>query len=228
MFSFEYNEEEDRERILMKCDSDACLVEISNPSKKVSYETVRYLKENDILHLKSYVITAYNTKTKEALDAMLSGVFIENIYLCTPQNSTQKEIYSEILKLKNVYEINIITYTPDKKIEFSDFALYPVFCDNKGKFAITIKYNDEFYSYVTADMLEESTRNHALKIMYGANTVIIGAKGENSNSDPFIYKISGDTRLIYNKKSGLTDEILKYYENRITADPSGKIDLYVE
>ena len=75
-------------------------------------------------------------------------------------------------------------------------------------------------------MLENDTAPQALKVMNGVNTVIVG--NIKKTSFKFIYKLTEETKLIYNKKTGLTDEILAYYENRILVDPNGAVELYVE
>ncbi len=227
-FALEYIEQDENERILMKKNSTAHLMEISTPTRALSYKTLSYLKSNDIVFLDDYFITSYTNYTYESLEIIFSGIYIKNVYLPAPKTVEQKEIYSDILKLKEEYQINFIPYTEDEMLVFSDFTLFPAYYDENGKFAATINYHDEFYTYVTADMLTANTENYAIKIMNGANTVIIGAKGSNKSLSDFIYKLEGNTKLIYNRKSGLTDEILNYYENRITVDPSGTVNLYVE
>ena len=78
-------------------------------------------------------------------------------------------------------------------------------------------------------MLDSKTRQYAFKIMNKANTVIVGEMGSSKNNADFIYKLEGETKILYNNsKKGLSEEILKYYQNRISVDPNGTVDLYVE
>ena len=227
-FEFEYNETEERERILIKNDSDVSLIEFSKVTDSVIYETVDYLESNSILYLDNYFITDYSNESYAALDAMLSLVKIEAIYLPTPKTESMNVRYNYILDVLNEYSINVITYQEEDCFFFSDFTVFPLYYNEKGKCALTIRYRNEFYTYITADMLVGTTKPLALKAMNGATTVIVGAKNASSGSPDFIYKLNESTNLIYNKKTGLSDEILTYYENRITIDPNGSIDLYVE
>lgn len=228
-FEFSYNETDSRERILIKANSDSALIEISTLSSKVSRETIAYLKENHITYLKDYVITSYNVSSVAALNSLLSNVFIKNVYIPQPKTDTEKVVYSDFLSLEKFYNINMSFYTEQDMLNFSEFTFFPVYYDRYERFAFTILYEDKFYTYITANMLDTAAVNHALKIMNGADTVIVGAKGDSSSSQDFLYKLDNKTnRLIFNKKTGLTAEILKYYEDRITVDPNGRIDLYVK
>ena len=227
-FDFVYTENDERERILMKSKSETTLIEISTPTKSLSYETLSYLEGKDILYLDNYFITNYSNNVISSIEIMLSGIYVENIYVPAPKSQEHKLLYSEILKLKDRYRIKIIPYLEEEMLAFSDFTVFPIFYDKNGKFAMTAYYDDQFYTYLTADMLRYDTASTALNIMNGAKTVIIGAKGHLSENYKFIYKLPKDTKLIYNKKTGLAEEILDYYENNITVDPSGSIDLYVE
>ena len=200
----------------------------STPTKSVSYRTLSYLSASHLSYLDNYVITSYTYVTKDALEVLASNVYLENIYLPAPKTEADKEIYAEILTLKEKYEASFIPYEENELIDISEFVIFPAYYDNEGKFAATLLYKNEFYTYLSADMLETSTKNTALKLMLGANTVIVGSTGYLYDGYSFTYKIPDETKLIYNKKSGLTDEILDYYGDRITVDPSGSIDLYVE
>ena len=225
-FVFSYDETDDNERILMKSDSRTSLIEISDINTKVARETAVYLEKRDIMYLDDYVVTSYSYGSPRALESLLSNVYVENLHIPAPKSELQIEIYSQLLNLRKAFDIKLHIYTEGYMIRFSDFTFFPIYYDKNNRSAFTILYNNEFYSYVTANMLDDATVNHALKIMNGANTVIVGAKG--SSDAKFTYKLNGDTKIIYNKKTGLSNEILKYYENRITVDPNGNIDLYVE
>lgn len=227
-FEFTYSDIEESERILMKSDSVAALIEISTLTPRVANETVNYLSESDVMYLDDYIITSYDSRSINALRSLLSKVYVKNLYIPAPKSDIKKEIYTELLDLKNSYSIKLNIYTDGYMISLSDFAIFPIYSDYKDRCAFTVLYDDRFYTYVTADMLDAVAVNHALKVMNGADTVIIGSKGESYDQNDFNYKLSESTKLIYNKKAGLTAEALKYYENRITVDPSGSIDLYVE
>lgn len=225
---FSYNEENSRERILLKSNYEISLIEISSLTSKIGRETVTYLRSNAIMHLDNYILTAYNQTSISTLESLLSSILIKKLYLPAPKTEYQKEIYTELLSFKRAYDIELEIYQENIMLTFTNFTLFPVYFDYKERLAFTVLYNNEFYTYLTADMLDADTVNHALNIMNGACTVIVGAKGDSLDLPEFIYKLGDGTRLIYNKKTGLTDEILKYYENRITVDPNGSIDLYVE
>ena len=227
-FEFSYNETSEHDRILIKNSSESTLIEISSSTKSLSYETLYYLDENEILYLDNYFIVSYNAKSLEALEILFSRIYVKNLFLPAPKSDDQTAVYGDLLKLKDTYKLNIIPYDEEEALLLSDFYVFPIYFDSNERFAMTILYENEFYTYLTADMLNTASVDHALKIMNGANTVIIGSKGNLGNSYDFIFKIDKPTRLIYNKKTGLSDEILDYYENRIIIDPNGTVNLYVE
>ena len=204
------------------------LIEVSSITNSISYETISYLNDNGVCYLDNYFIYSYNDKTADALKVLFSRIYVENLFVAAPKSEEQIVIYEELLALKEVYKVNIIPYVEEEMLQLSDFSVFPVYFDSYGRLALTILYDNEFYTYLTADMLNASTLNHALKLMNGANTVIIGSKGYIGTNYDFILKLDTSTRLIYNKKTGLSDEILDYYENRIVVDPNGTVDLYVE
>ena len=227
-FTFEYSEFDGRERILMNKDSDSCLIEISTLSNQVAYESVSYLAEKHLFYLNSYFLTSYTSSSLGAIEIVLSSVLVENIYVPIPNSEDKSDVYSEILNLNKKHDINVITYSQEEMIKFSDFNIFSLYQDYYGRVALTVNYSEKFFTYVSSSMLTPSTENHALKIMNASDTLIIGAKGESENDRDFKYKIPKVSKLIFNKKSGLTDSVLKYYENRIVIDPNGTIDLYVE
>ena len=225
-FSFCYDTTDDKERIFISENSELCLIDINEPKVYNSNKTVNYLKDKNILYLDNYFVTSYNDNSVDSLRCILSKIYIENLYLPLIKDDDRGEIFENILSLKNEYKTNFIFYEENEIISFESFSIVPVYYDTYGKCAITISYQDEFYTYVTADMLEKDTAPQALKVMNGVNTVIVG--NIKKTSFKFIYKLTEETKLIYNKKTGLTDEILAYYENRILVDPNGAVELYVE
>ena len=227
-FTFEYSEFDGRERILMNKDADSCLIEISSLSNHVAYESVSYLADKHILYLNSYFLTSYTSNSLGAVEAILSKVFVKNIYVPIPNSEYLSDVYSEILNLNKKYDINVISYSQEEMIKFLDFNIFPLYQDNLGRLALTVNYSEKFFTYVSSSMLTPSTENYALKIMNASDTLIVGARGESENDPDFKYKIPKVSKLIFNKKSGLSDSVLKYYENRIVVDPNGTIDLYVE
>jgi len=227
-FTFEYSEFDGRERILMNKDTDSCLIEISTLSNQVAYESVSYLADKHIFNLHSYFITSYTNNALSAIETVLSKVFVKNLYVPIPNSEYLSDTYLEIINLNEEYDINVITYSQEEMIKFSDFNVFPLYHDSFGRTALTVNYHEKFFTYVSASMLTPSTENYALKIMNSSDTLIIGAKGESENDREFKYKIPKLSKLIFNKKSGLSDSVLTYYENRIVVDPNGTIDLYVE
>lgn len=227
-FAFEYNETEERERILIKNNAEVTLIEVSNLNDNVVYETLDYLKKENVLYLDNYLITDYSENSNIALDALLSRIKINSIYVPTPKSESMTASYERVLTVLSGYSVKTVTYQEEDSLSFSDFTFFPICYTEKGKCAFTILYRDDFYIYISSDMLSGSTKSHALKVMNGAKTVIVGSKNATNSRLEFIYKLEKETSLIYNKKSGLPDEILAYYENRITVDPNGSIGLYVE
>ncbi len=227
-FAFEYFEEENKERILMKSNSEAALIEISNLNVTLANKTLLYLKEKDITYLENYIITSYNSKTAAALNTLLSGTYIKNLYVPAPESNAEKSSYNDILNVKERFNVNFIPYENEEAFKFSDFTFFHIYSEESSSTAFTILYNDGFYSYLSANMFESSREIYAVSITNGANTVILGPKGETASTSAFIHKIDGDTKLIYNRKKGPSDEILLYYGYRITVAPEGTVELYVE
>ena len=226
-FKFQYDTTDDSEKIFISENSEILLIDIETPGSSKSIQTTEYLFNKNILYLDNYFVTSYNEKSISAFKTIFSRIYVENLYVPLPKDTAQTKIFEEIITLQHTYKTNLIVYEENEIIDFENFSLVPIYCDTYGKFALTINYKNEFYTYISADMLEPSTVMHSLKIMNGANTVVVG-RSDNKSSNSFIYKLKGNTKIIFNEKSGLTNEILDYYKDRITVDPNGAVDLYVE
>ncbi|MBO5879786.1 MAG: ComEC/Rec2 family competence protein [Clostridia bacterium] len=228
-FHFTYNENAGSEQIFINENGHSTLIDISLGKEHTAYATLEHLKENKILHLDNLIIPSYSPYLCEGLEKVLSSVSTERVYMLPPHGQDQGYIIDDVSALLESYRTELIIYPIEKRMNFGSFSYYHTYSDTSEKCAFTVLYKDEFYSYVSSDMLDGASQSHAFSIMVDAKLVIIGAKGASGANEEFIYKLDGDTVIYYNNnKKDLPSETLEYYQERLTVDPNGSIDLYVE
>ena len=123
-------------------------------------------------------------------------------------------------------------YNTDEFISCGEFDIFFAYRSaDTNKRALTILYHDQFYTYLSSGMLENDTKNVALPLIEGCNTLILGRHGNSYSDYRFIYQVDDLERLVISGKNiTLPAETLRYYDANGTDliySPE-KLELYVE
>lgn len=230
--SFKYTVDSSDEWIVMQDNGSISLLDISTPSSRIASMQADALNDMGIVELDRYVFTHYSLRSPETIRSLLGSMLVEEIYLPTPQNESELTIAGNIIAENENSKSIFVFYNSEEPIRCDKFNIFPAYRDSdKNKLALTILYQDEFYTYLSSGMLENDTKNVALPLIDGCNTLILGRHGNSYSSYKFIYQVNDLKRLVISSKSlTIPSETKRYYNDQGTAvdiSPT-ELDLYVE
>ena len=96
-FAFKYSEFDGEESLLLKSNGEASLIAVSLSNVTSAYQTVNYLKENQILYLDNLIVPLYSPYLSEAIDIIVGCVATRNIFLKAPENQDEEYVLRDIL-----------------------------------------------------------------------------------------------------------------------------------
>ena len=230
--SFEYSLNGSNEWIVMQDEGTVALLDITSASSKTTSQEIDHLHDMGLTTLDYYVFTSYSSKTASSIDKLLGSLYISDIYLPLPQNEDELAIAEKIITSNKKSKSEFHFYKSDEFIHCGEFDIFPAYrSQDANKMALTIHYRDNFYTYLSSGMLENDTKNVALPLIDGCNTLILGRHGNSYSNYKFIYQVEGLDRLIASSKNlTLPSETQRYY-NGIGTDIRYSpecLELYVE
>lgn len=229
---FEYTLNENMEWIMMQDGDTNAIIDLATPGTKVAALEVKQLNDFGLNELDSYIFTSYSSYTESAVDTLLGSLLVSKIYLPVPQNEYEISIAEGIVSEHGASKSELTFYVADEFIECGDFNVFPAYrSPDKNKLALTILYQDEFYTYLSSGMLEDDTKNVALPLIDGCDTLILGRHGNSYFDYKFIYQVKSLTKLVISSKNlDLPSETVRYYNKQGTSlyySPE-RLKLYVE
>ncbi len=230
--AFEYSLDENNEWIVMQDAGTVALLDITSANGKTTELEIGRLQDMGLNTLDYYVFTSYSSKTPSSIEKLLGSLYISDIYLPVPQNEDELAIAERIITSNSKSKSEFHFYKNDEFIYCGEFAIFPAYRSQEAnKLALAIHYNDDFYTYLSSGMLEDDTKNVALPLIDGCNTLILGRHGNSYSNYKFIYQVECLDRLIISGKNlTLPSETVRYY-NGIGTDiryAPESLELYVE
>ena len=206
--ALDYSVSEGKEAIYLSSDSENAVIDTSVPTCFSVAPQLTDLKSRGLTEIDNYVFTNYSYNIHEAAEAVLSSIYVEKMYIPAPATSSEDEIYKSISQLSRIYRTEIIFYSTSDMIFIGDITYFPTYRSSEGdKIAFTLKYNDEFYSYVSPKMFETETKAVAFSIIEGCHTLILGSHGSTNITD-FSYNLDGiDTLIISSSSFKVSDNV---------------------
>lgn len=220
------------EQIIVSDNGKTGLIDISTYERGTAYESYDSISRSNLTHIDDYIFTHYTYKVEQAVEVLLETVLIERIHFPTPQNKTEERILFDIAKLAAESGCKVEIYSNEDFIRIGEAAVFPLYNSQLGsakKNMITIFLDDKFYTYLNLSMFSGDTKNMALEVISGTNTVILGRHENNSYSYNFTHKLENIENIIISSENVVFHEdILNFYQNRLSEVKGDKIDLYVE
>lgn len=220
------------EQIIISDSGKTALIDISMYERGTAYESYDSLTRSNITHVDSYIFTHYTYEVEDAVEVLLETVLIEKMHFPTPQNKTEERILFDIAELASRTGCEVEIYSNEDFIEIGDAAVFPLYNSKLGsakKNMLTILLDDKFYTYINANMFDGDTKNMALEVISGTDTVILGRHENNSYSYNFTHKLENIENIIISSESvKFHEDVLNFYLNRLSEVRNGRIDLYVE
>ncbi len=214
---FDYTANEKNEIFFINSDAESAVIDVTTSNKNTAYMSLDKIEEQKLSEINKYIFTNYSKDLPSALDIILHNVCIDNIYIPSPSNDDEYIIYEKSKEIIDSYRTTLSLYGTDSAPEMiwiGDITFFPFFNSDDGKVAFTIKYKDEFYSYLSSGMMEDETKTAAFPIINGCHTLIFGSHGSAYSNYEFIYEIDGiDTMIVSSKNLSISDEVLEFYKN---------------
>ena len=216
----------------MQDDGEVAILDMSLPSDKSISLEMQELKNLKLTEMDSYVFTSYSSYLPAAVDDLLGFVYVKNLYLPLPENEDELTLAEKILTENIGSKATFHFYQTDEFVICGKFNVFTAYRSaDKSKLALTILYRDSFYTYLSSGMLENDTKNVALPLIDGCDTLILGRHGNSYSNYRFIYQVEGLKRLIVSGKDlTLPAETVRFYDAQNTdlCYSPKQIELYVE
>lgn len=210
---FDYIATKSNEMIIMQSNRETTVLDVSTPTASNTWDNIDIVSDMNITDIQNYIFASYSKIIKNSAKIVSGNIKTDKIYIPLPQNAEEDDLYRFILDEFEDSKTEIITYTTDKFITCGDFSIFPAYrSPEENKTAVTILYEDQFYTYLSSGMLEDDTKNVALGIMDGCHTLILGCHGNSYYNYDFIYKVNElKTLIVSSKNVNLTSETLTFY-----------------
>ena len=229
---FDYVLDDNKEWIVMQECGNITILDITTSSKKTVSMQVEYMHELGVTEIDFYIFTSYSSYTPEAVDKLLGSVYVNMLYLPVPQNEDELAIAECVITDHTKSKTEFCFYKQEEYITCGEFNIFPAYrSPTTNKLALTILHNDDFYTYLSSGMLENDTKNVALPLIDGCNTLILGRHGNSYSNYKFVYQVDGLNRLVVSSKNlTIPSETVRFYNEQDTDlyySPE-QLELYVE
>lgn len=229
---FDYSLSGTDECIVMQDQRSSTILDLTTPNTAAISLEVQYLMDIGLTELDHYIFTSYSSYTPAAVERLLGAVFVEELYLPAPQNEHEFAIARRIVSENSDSKSVLHFYETGEFIKCNAYAVFPAYRSaDTNKLAFTVLYRDEFYTYLSSGMLENDTKNVALSLIDGCNTLILGRHGNSYSDYKFIYQVEDLERLVVSSKNlTIPSETARYYNEQGTSLEYApeKLGLYVE
>ncbi len=176
-----YTSSENHDIMLMKSGGESVLLDICTYSESSSYDTVDFLKDNNIFSLDMYVASHYSFGLDDAVDTLLSQIKTKAVLLPRPVNEDEEEIFTLVNNMTDLYDTALITYQIGETVSLGDIEFSEMYRVNYGegtaKCAFEVSYSKTKTAYLGSGMLEYLTRDLSYSLIKLSDTVIFGSHG---------------------------------------------------
>ena len=229
---FEYALSGNKEWIVMQGDGHVSLLDTSTPSSATVSIQVSELQNFGVTEIDSYIFTSYASYTSSAIEKLLGAIYVKDVYLPLPQRAEELALAQKVIEENIGSKAEFHFYKSEEFISCGVFDVFPAYRSaDTNKQALTILYRDKFYTYLSSGMLENDTKNVALPLIDGCNTLILGRHGNSYSNYKFIYQIENLDRLVASSNHlDIPAETIRFYDaqgTKLYYSPED-LKLYVE
>ena len=166
---------EQYDRILIRTNKEASLIDISNSSKNSAYANNYFLIKENITYLDYYIVMNYYESLPQSLDKFLSSNLVSEVKLPMPRSDSESQIAISSYAIIENYRTKLSFYEDDLGATISGSEiLIPYRCDNLT--AILLKQNDQIYTYLSKGMLEYEPKSENL--LFVSDHIVFGNYGK--------------------------------------------------
>ena len=171
------------EAILMKENGNITLIDVL-PSNRVAYaKLLLMLEDENIPHIDDYVLIGYQDNAISHFRELCTNIKIHNAYLPSPKTPNEEKLFNKLCEIANKFNISLKTYDTEQFLAFEGSKIYitqlSAYEDTYSPI-FTVEYKSNKHLYLGQGAIDEYTYNSVFLLMKECNTVIFGAKGEES------------------------------------------------
>ena len=216
---------ESGDRFLITSNGKTTLIENSDFSLDDFYETKCFLNENKFCSVDNYVLLNYSYSLNGKTNDIITKILPKKIYLPTPIDSQEANLFNETYEILKKHEIDIIFYDRNEtfmigNINFMSFDRNQVSNSNKTC-ATIITLNNKSYGYLSRGALDHIY--NANEILDLSEVIIFGGYGTKYDDYAYIESLSdqvnkiivADDRIIFDNIIFNTDQKIVRYTSDI-------------
>ena len=210
------------ETFYISSEGENAIIDTSSPTYYTALTAASEITDRGLTEIDSYIFTNYSSNMSEAVKSLLHSVKVDTVYIPTPVTKEENEQHKALVRLSEIYNAKFTFYGTDDMLFLGEATYFPTYRSSEDeKLAFTLKYGDEFYSYVSPKMLETNTKAVAFSIISGCHTLILGSHGS-SDITQFSYNLDNVENLILSSKSfEITDNVTRgEHAPKVHVDPT--------
>lgn len=229
-----YSQGEKYDAIIIKSNNRTALIESSQYSASLGYDSVDFLTSERIAFLDAYYATHYSWGLEDELEVILKSVKIEDIYLPKPKNESEEQILQKLFVSIDSRVDEIILYNAEDKTVIGYFTVSPIFATAYGEGtstnALQITAPSTSYLYLSSGMLDKEYKEIVGRKIEDADVVIFGSHGKKyKNNVYFAAETAKQAIILSSDNCFLTQSSLEFYKKsgcKVISHPH-KISIYI-
>ncbi len=174
--------ENDDEHLIIKGSGECSVIDFTDYTGADYASLVEKLGENNISDIEQYILPVYSSLTYSGIDMLLSKIKTDIVYLPTPVNEDERELYGDLLNICQRYGVNLKNYDPVKKIACGAVSVFEIERTEYGTstptFTFTYLYKDKFYTHFSNGAITDRNYDTADELIANSDKCIFGSRGK--------------------------------------------------
>lgn len=221
------------DEIVLRSCGEVCLINSSQYSKSLAYDSLDLLEEMKITYVHKYYLTHYSWSMDDELVVFLSNIAVDEIYLPTPRNDDEQTLLRLVCNKIDGYRTRVITYGEDETVCCGEFAINLLYSAPYGETSINalcITRGEDTYTYLSSGILEMKDKYGFEDAIRRSDYLILGEHGKKYKDEIDFpdYCEQLNLLIIHSDKVTMDDGCASQYENKgceIYSHPSETIYL---
>ena len=187
---------ESSDKILVKNDGIALLLDASKNREEDGYGINAFLADERIIELDYYMVSDYSVTLPQTLEIILKSNRVGEVLLPMPRFYEEEEIAINAFKIIKEYRTTVRFYKDSDVISAGDVdILVPFRSYDEDALAVTFKWNNKIYSYLSSGILNAVPSSQQL--LYVSTGLIFGNFGDKYESSKIIDEFGKSVKSIF-------------------------------
>ena len=230
-----YSSQNRSDTILIKSNSEICLVNYAQFSKSSATKAINLLRDEHINTLNGYIVTGYTRSLPDDICALLASINTRKVFVPNPRSDEEADILEMIFAQVSKFKTELVIFNIEDAVECGDYSIYRDYASLYGDpshCALRIYSDTHTYTFLSSGMTEATTDYPVNDNIKSSDVVIFGKYGAPLSEEGFIDKFYTRNKTIILNTDNLLfngNTYLEYKENgcEIFSHPS-KISILIE